>query len=162
MGKKYLYHTWNSLDNCFDNCVTNCSVNLKIVFSCCKNKTNGRSFVMVFVVIYFFIPVVKYLIDNGIERQFIEYIFNIVLFLKQRKLQLTSAIYNYLLKINPLINPFARNSTFGWYSTFRKHVIMSTSSTTLKLALILLLQILANATMFLINNLVFSHSLFCY
>lgn len=124
-GKKNSYHTLNSLDNCFDNCVTNCSVNFKIGFSCCKNNTNGRSFLMVFVVIYFFIPVIKYLIDNEIEKQFIQYIFYNCIFLKQRKLQLTSAIYNYfinlfinyLLKINPLINPSARNSTFGWYST---------------------------------------------
>ena len=38
--------------------------------------------------------------------------------------------------MNPLINPLARNSKFGWYDTFRKHVTMSQSSTNAKLILI--------------------------
>ena len=38
--------------------------------------------------------------------------------------------------MNPLINPLARNGTFGWYNTFRKHVIMSTSSTNAKLVIL--------------------------
>ena len=31
--------------------------------------------------------------------------------------------------MNPLINPLAKNVTFGWYNTFRKNVTISTSST---------------------------------
>ena len=38
--------------------------------------------------------------------------------------------------MNPLINPLARNGKFGWYNTFRKHVTMSTSSSSAKLVLI--------------------------
>ena len=54
--------------------------------------------------------------------------------------------------MNPLINSLARNSNFGWYNTVRKHVIMSTSFTNVKLVLILLFEILTNVTMFLINS----------
>ena len=54
--------------------------------------------------------------------------------------------------MNPLINSLARNSKFGWYNTFRKHVIMSTSFTNVKLVLILLLQILTNGTKCWINS----------
>ena len=42
----------------------------------------------------------------------------------------------YPLKMNPLINPLARNGTFGWYNTFRKQVTMSTSSSNARLVLI--------------------------
>lgn len=45
-------------------------------------------------------------------------------------------IYHYPLKVNPLINPLARNANFGWYNTFRKHVTMSTSSSSANLVLI--------------------------
>ena len=38
--------------------------------------------------------------------------------------------------MNPLINPLARNGKFGWYSTFRKHITISTLSTNEKLVLI--------------------------
>ena len=38
--------------------------------------------------------------------------------------------------MNPLINPLTRNDKNGWHNTFRKHVIMSTSSTNAKLVLI--------------------------
>ena len=38
--------------------------------------------------------------------------------------------------MNPLINPLARNVSFGWYGTFKKHVTMSKSSTNAKLMLI--------------------------
>ena len=38
--------------------------------------------------------------------------------------------------MNPLINLLARNGKFGWYNTFRRHVIMSTSSSNAKLVLI--------------------------
>ena len=38
--------------------------------------------------------------------------------------------------MNPLINPVARNGKFGWYNSFRKHVIMSTLSNNEKLVLI--------------------------
>ena len=38
--------------------------------------------------------------------------------------------------MNRLINPLARNGTFGWYSTFRKHLTMRTSSTNANLVLI--------------------------
>ena len=38
--------------------------------------------------------------------------------------------------MNPLINPLTRNGKFSWYSTFRKHVTMSTSSTNAKLVLV--------------------------
>ena len=34
-----------------------------------------------------------------------------------------------------VINPLARNGKFGWYSTFRKHVTMPSSSTNAKLVL---------------------------
>ena len=37
--------------------------------------------------------------------------------------------------MNPLINPLASNSKFGWYNTFKKHVIMSRSSTNATLVL---------------------------
>ena len=40
-----------------------------------------------------------------------QYIFNIVCFLKQKELQITFVILfiNYPLKMNPIINPLARN-----------------------------------------------------
>ena len=38
--------------------------------------------------------------------------------------------------MNPLINALARNGKFGWHITFRKHVTISTSSTSAKLVLI--------------------------
>ena len=38
--------------------------------------------------------------------------------------------------MNPLINRLASNSKFGWYNTFKKHVIMSRSSTNATLVLI--------------------------
>ena len=38
--------------------------------------------------------------------------------------------------INPLTDPLARNSKFGWYSTFRKHLTMLTLSTNAMLMLI--------------------------
>ena len=66
-----------------------------------------------------------------------QYIFNTVSFSEQRKLQLTSAIQKqYPLKMNPLINPLARNGKFGQYNTFRKRVTISTSFTNAKLVLI--------------------------
>ena len=34
-----------------------------------------------------------------------------------------------------VINPLARNGKLGWYSTFRKHVTMPSSSTNAKLVL---------------------------
>ena len=37
--------------------------------------------------------------------------------------------------MNPFVNPLATNGKFGWYNTFRKHVIMSKSSTNAKLVL---------------------------
>ena len=43
--------------------------------------------------------------------------------------------YPLKLKINPLINPLARNSKIAWCNTFRKHVTMSTPSTNTKLVL---------------------------
>ena len=73
-----------------------------------------------------------------------QYIFNTIRFSEQRELQLASAVQKqfvylfikYPLKMNPLINPLARNGKFGWYNTFRKHVNMSTPSTNAKLVLI--------------------------
>ena len=72
------------------------------------------------------------------------HIFNIVRFFEAKEITIKilnlqlirQFIYHYPLKVNPLINPLARNANFGWYNTFRKHVTMSTSSSSANLVLI--------------------------